>query len=70
MRALGRLRTLDIRGPGWDKGSLADLTPLRGLSLSVLLLDANKVSDLTPLQGLPLEELNLWQWLGPKCLWG
>ena len=45
--------------------SLADLSPLRGLKLTELVLtNHSKVTDLTPLLGMPLEHLSLWLFLG------
>lgn len=64
VRALTRLQTLNIQGSGWEKGSLADLSPLKGIFLSFLKLDYNKVWNLTPLKGMPLEYLSLWSWPG------
>ena len=52
------------RGSRWEKGRLVDLRTLRGMPLSVALLDSNILSDLTPLEGMPLQELSLWQWTG------
>jgi serine/threonine protein kinase/Leucine-rich repeat (LRR) protein len=64
VRALTRLQKLHAPGSGWDRGSLADLSPLKGLSLSELHVPDNQVSDLTALEGMPLEKIYLWHWLG------
>ena len=64
VRALTRLRRLDATGSRREKGSLVDLSPLKGMQLSKLRLSGNNVSDLTPLNGMALNELDLWQWVG------
>src|SRR5262252_1605726 len=38
---------------------IKDLSPLKGLALTVLYLQSTKVSDLSPLQGMPLDQLYL-----------
>lgn len=47
---------LCLRGAGSDqtKGTLADLSPLQGLSLSKVSFSCNKIADLTPLKDMPL----------------
>jgi Leucine-rich repeat (LRR) protein len=57
LRALKRLEALDCRGTADRQGKLADLSPLRGLSLTYLNFTDNPVSDLSPLVGMPLREL-------------
>ena len=59
VRALVGLRRLQCQGGYPDQGQLADLSPLKGLSLEVLAVIGNKVSDLSPLQGMPLAYLTL-----------
>jgi serine/threonine protein kinase/formylglycine-generating enzyme required for sulfatase activity/WD40 repeat protein len=59
VRALTRLQSLDMRGSANNKGSLADLTPLRGMPLTELDVGSNPVQDLSPLNGMPLKKLHL-----------
>jgi tRNA A-37 threonylcarbamoyl transferase component Bud32 len=61
VRALRYLGVLDCRGTPDRGGKLADLSPLRGLSLSVLHVEGNPVSDLSPLRGMPLKDLGLFR---------
>lgn len=61
VRALRRLDTLDCRGTLDRRGKLADLSPLRGLSLGVLHVEDNPVSDLSPVRGMPLRDLGLFR---------
>jgi serine/threonine protein kinase len=58
LRALTSLTTLDCPGSTWDKGQLADLSPLRGMRLTHLNCWANKVADLSPLAGMKLTFLD------------
>ncbi|MDA0833414.1 MAG: SUMF1/EgtB/PvdO family nonheme iron enzyme [Planctomycetota bacterium] len=56
VRALRGLRWLTI--PNGKQGSqLADLSPIKGLSLQALDIIGSQVSDLSPLQGMPLQYL-------------
>lgn len=58
VRALAGLQKLscgNVRG----KGSLADLSPLRGMSLTSLRCVNTQVADLSPLRGMPLELLSI-----------
>lgn len=57
LRAFANLKALHC--PGMDgAGVLTDLTPLRGLSLTVLDLNNNgDLADLSPVQDMPLQEL-------------
>jgi Leucine-rich repeat (LRR) protein len=67
VRALTRLKSLQMSGRvvnGEIKGSLQDLSPLNGMSLTHLDMRDNQVWDLTPLQGMPLADLGLWNWAG------
>jgi len=48
---------LHIDGSAAGKGRLADLKPLRGLQLGLLVASQNPITDVTPLQDLPLEQL-------------
>jgi tRNA A-37 threonylcarbamoyl transferase component Bud32 len=59
VRALRWLKGLYCRGTADRRGKVADLSPLRGLSLKELDLGDNVVSDLSPLKGMPLEALSL-----------
>jgi serine/threonine protein kinase len=54
VRALVRLTHLNVSG---THGKLADLSPLKGLSLTVLHCARTRVSDLSPLKGMPLKLL-------------
>jgi len=42
-----------------DGPQVDDLTPLKGMPLTLLRVASEKVRDLTPLQGMPLTELSL-----------
>src|SRR5262249_55818622 len=57
--ALKGLRKLTCTGTAPGKGKLADLSPLKGLPLTMLNCEANPVADLTPLSGMPLFRLSL-----------
>ncbi len=59
VRALPALKRLSIAGSGPGKGVLADIWPLKGLSIVYLNADNTRVADLTPLRALPLEYLYL-----------
>lgn len=54
VRAFPGLAVLTLRGTNWDKGRLADLTPLKGMKLQSLSIFSSKVTDLTPLAGMRL----------------
>jgi tRNA A-37 threonylcarbamoyl transferase component Bud32 len=69
VRALTRLESLECHGtPQGYVGMLADLSPLRGLSLRRLLFSDTRVIDLSPLRGMPLQELAFPRNLGVKDL--
>ena len=60
VRALTRLRKLVFLGSDGRTGSLADLSPLKGMPLTFLDLSENGgIKDLTPLKGIPLKTLDL-----------
>ncbi len=60
VRVLTRLQNLNIKGSAYGKGSLADLTPLKGMPLADLsILDNPAVTDLSALKGMPLKNLNI-----------
>jgi hypothetical protein len=61
VRALRNLDVLECRGTPDRGGKLADLSSLRGLSLSVLHVEDNPISDLSPLRGIPLRDLGLFR---------
>lgn len=61
VRVLRKLDALDCRGTPERGGKLANLSPLRGLPLSVLHIEDNPVSDLSPLRGMPLRELGVFR---------
>jgi Leucine-rich repeat (LRR) protein len=61
LRALPRLEGLGCGGTVQSQGKLADLLPLRGLSLKTLSIEDNPVSDLSPLRGMPLEVLRCFR---------
>jgi hypothetical protein len=54
VRALTHLKDLRC-----TQGKLIDLSPLKGLKLTLLAVSCTQVSDLSPLQGMPLTELYL-----------
>ncbi len=59
VRAFPDLTSLDCFGSGEGKGRLASLEPLRGLSLTRLMIWSNpRLGSLKPLAGMPLRELN------------
>ncbi|WP_020473553.1 protein kinase domain-containing protein [Zavarzinella formosa] len=64
VRALPRLQILSMKGSRVGRGSLVDLSPLKGMVLVDLNLANNKIRNLAPLQGMPLKGLDLWQWVG------
>ncbi len=60
IRVLTRLQNLNIKGSGYGKGMLVDLTPIRGMPLTRLsTLDNPSVTDLSALKGMPLQILNV-----------
>jgi serine/threonine protein kinase len=61
VRVLSNLDALDCRGTPDRRGKLADLSPLRGLSLTFLHVEDNPVSDLSPLRGMPLRDLGIFR---------
>jgi Leucine-rich repeat (LRR) protein len=56
--ALTGLRALTLDGPP-AKSPLADLSPLRGMSLTRLSVKNTSVADLSPLRGMPLDFLDI-----------
>jgi serine/threonine-protein kinase len=58
VQALTGLKVLECRVGESRIGKLADLSPLRGLRLTLLTCNRSRVSDLTPLQDMPLEILD------------
>ena len=61
VRALTRLRNLEMQGSGPGTGTLANLSPLKGMSLTFLDLQGNgRLTDLAPLKGMPLKVLELY----------
>lgn len=56
VRALAGLNGLNCAGR--MKGTLTDLTPLKGMALTSLYIGITEVSDLSPLKGMPLISLN------------
>ncbi|MGH7222302.1 MAG: hypothetical protein ACRELF_03675, partial [Gemmataceae bacterium] len=62
IHALTHLQNLHIRGSAWFKGSLGDLTPLKGIPLTNLdITDNGALTDLSALKGMPLKNLNITQ---------
>ena len=61
MRALPGLKQLLCEGSAPGKGKLADLSPLKGMSLATLWCGKNPVSDFFPLKGMPLTFLGCEQ---------
>ncbi|MFO0864470.1 MAG: serine/threonine-protein kinase [Gemmataceae bacterium] len=63
VRAFPNLKILkcSFSGRSPHGGILEDISPLEGMPIQTLWLNANpKVKDLSPLRGMPLKELNLW----------
>ena len=57
LRALPSLTSLGCTGSASGKGKLADLSPLKGMPLTLLDCEHTKVADLSPLKGMPLQGL-------------
>lgn len=57
LRAFPALTSLDCSCDGPPKGSLADLSPLKGMRLTALKCNWTRVADLSPLKGMPLTTL-------------
>ena len=57
IRALRGLNKLTCSGSSAGKGSLSDLTPLKGMKLTRLVCDGTNVSDLSPLKDMKLTAL-------------
>ncbi len=57
VRALAGLTTLRCPASEWRTAKLADLSPLNGMPLTVLHINATGVSDLSPLKAMALTEL-------------
>jgi hypothetical protein len=58
IQAFVGLRRLDCRGSGRrDESKLSDLSPLKGLPLTMLACPLTRVSDLSSLRGMPLTKL-------------
>lgn len=55
LRALSGLKLLDCAS-----GGLSDLSPLKGMSLALLVIDNTYVADLSPLQGMKLVNLSCY----------
>lgn len=61
LRVFPDLRELYLVSADPNKeGDLEDLSPLAGLPLTNLWVEASKVADLTPLRGMPLKELAIY----------
>jgi len=61
VRALAGLRLLSCGGTNdgnYRNGHVGDLSPLRGMQLTTLLIPSTPVRDLAPLAGMPLKNLN------------
>lgn len=58
LRGLTDLDILDCSGSAAGKSKLADLSPLVGMHLRILLFDATDVSSLSPLKDMPLRHLD------------
>ncbi len=58
VRALAGLEFLNCSGSKARKGTLSDLSPLKGMKLAILGITHTQVSDLSPLQGMTLARLN------------
>ncbi len=57
VRALSQLQSFGGNGSASGKGRLADLSPLKGLTLQSLDCGNTKISELSPLKGMNLERL-------------
>jgi hypothetical protein len=57
VRALSKLRVLNCSGTVSNQGRLANLSPLKGMSLTYLNCTDTRVADLSPLKEMPLEAL-------------
>jgi hypothetical protein len=68
VRALTGLEDLVCSGTAERRGSVADLSPLRGMPLKSLVFTDNQVSDLSPLRGMPLKTLGFQRNLAIKDL--
>jgi len=60
VRALVGLKLLTCGGSAAGQGKLADLSPLRGMTLTALHIWATQVTDLGPLWGMPLTHVDMW----------
>ena len=58
VRALVGLKRLECASSKAGNSNLTDLSPLKGIALTLLKFNGTKVSDLSPLVGMPLENLN------------
>jgi hypothetical protein len=68
VRALTGLEDLVCCGTAERHGSVADLSPLRGMPLKRLVFTDNQVTDLSPLRGMPLKNLDFQRNLAIKDL--
>jgi hypothetical protein len=68
VQALTRLESLYCNGTAERHGSVADLSPLRGLPLKRLVFTDNQVTDLSPLRGMPLKTVDFQRNLAIKDL--
>jgi formylglycine-generating enzyme required for sulfatase activity len=60
LRVLSGLKTLTCMGSDFN-GILTDISPLRGMQLTTLLLQGNRnLTDISPLKGMPLTHLQLF----------
>ncbi len=57
VRALIGLKSLGCDGSGVGKGKFSDLSPLKGMALTLLNCNNTQVADLSPLKGTPLTSL-------------
>jgi hypothetical protein len=57
VQALPGLTVLNLAGSAWGKGQLADLSPLKGMTLTRLSIWATRVTDLSVLSGMKLTYL-------------
>jgi Leucine-rich repeat (LRR) protein len=60
IKALTGLQNFAVHGSQARHGQLADLTPLKGMKLTMVTCCSTKLSDLTPLRGMKLRELSCW----------
>jgi len=59
VRALDKLKTLELSSSDKKRKALSDISPLAGMRLTDLIVAHSQVTDLSPLVGMPLTTLNI-----------